>query len=109
MDLWLGLLQNNHSQYLLRVLPFYLILITKEKPAHFAVVKLEQFDMDMELDKAKMAMPRYQAIKNGEIQPERCEAYSCDYCTETKVLMEPIPVAYLAKSKIDINIMNGVI
>ena len=92
-----------------KVLPFYLILITKEKPAHFAVVKLEQFDMDIELDKVKPAIPRYQAIKNGEIPPERCEAYSCNYCTETIVLTEPIPVAYLAKSKADINIMNGVI
>jgi len=90
-----------------KVLPFYLILITKERPAHFAVVKLEQIDMDMELDKAKLVMPRYQAIKNSEIPPERCEAYSCDYCTETKILTEPIPVAYLAKSKTDIAIMNG--
>lgn len=92
-----------------KTLPFYLILITKEKPAHFAVVKLDQFDMDMELDKAKKSMPRYQAIKNGEIEPERCEDYGCDYCTETKILTEPIPVEYLAKSKADINMMNGVI
>ena len=92
-----------------KTLPFYLILITKEKPTHFAVVKLDQFDMDMELDKAKMVLPRYQAIKAGEIEPERCEDYGCNYCTETKILTEPIPVAYLAKSKADINLMNGVI
>lgn len=90
-------------------LPFFLILITKEKPTHFAVVELDPFDMEKELDKAKRRMPKYQAIKNGDIPPERCEEYSCNYCTETKILTAPIPVSYLAKSKADIDIMNGVI
>lgn len=90
-----------------KTLPFYLILITKEKPAHFAVVKLDQFDMDAELDEAKKKLPVYQAIKSGEIPPERCEAYSCDYCTETKILTEPIPVSHLTRSKADIKLMSG--
>lgn len=90
-------------------LPFYLILITKEKPAHFAVVELNQIDMDEELDKAKNFLPTYQAIKSGKIPPERCEAYSCDFCTETKILEKPIPVSYLAKSRAEINAMNGVV
>lgn len=114
VDYWNYTLQGAFYVELVRqatgkTLPFYLILITKEKPAHFAVVELDQFDMDAELDKAKALLPRYQAIKNGEIPPERCEAYSCDYCTETKILTEPIPVRYLAKSKFDIDVMNGVI
>lgn len=90
-------------------LPFYLILITKEKPAHFAVVELDQMDMDIELDKAKKLLPMYQAIKSGEIPPERCEAYDCVFCTSTKILTEPIPVSHLGKSKFEIDAMNGVI
>ena len=29
-------------------------------------------------------------IKKGEIEPERCEEYECDYCTETRIITEPI-------------------
>jgi hypothetical protein len=92
-----------------KTLPFYLILITKEKPAHFAVVKLDQIDMDIELDKARKRLPLFQAIKNGEIPPERCEAYLCNFCTETKILTEPIPVSHLGKSRFEVDAMNGVI
>ena len=29
-------------------------------------------------------------LSNGEIEPERCEDYGGDYCTTTKVVIEPI-------------------
>lgn len=114
VDYWNYTLQGADYVELVRqntgkVLPFYLILITKEKPAHFAVVKLDQIDMDIELDKEIKLLPQFQAIKNGEIPPERCEAYSCNFCTETKILTEPIPVSHLGKSRFEIDAMNGVI
>ena len=88
-------------------LPFYLVIATKEKPCHVAVVKLEQFDMDEQLDIVKANVGRFQQMKLGIIPPQRCEEYSCDYCTITKVLTEPIPVEYLAKSTREIQAMRG--
>lgn len=88
-------------------LPFYLVIATKEKPCHVAVVKLDQFDMDEQLNIVKANVGRFNQMKLGLIQPERCEEYGCDYCTTTKVLTEPIPVEYLAKSTREIQAMRG--
>ena len=88
-------------------LPFYLVIATKEKPCHVAVVKLDQFDMDEQLEIVKANVGRFQQMKLGLIEPERCEEYGCDYCTTTKVLTEPIPVEYLAKSAREINALKG--
>ena len=88
-------------------LPFYLVIATKEKPCHVAVVKLDQFDMDEQLEIVKANVGRFQQMKLGIIEPERCEEYGCDYCTTTKVLTEPIPVEYLAKSAREINALKG--
>ena len=88
-------------------LPFYLVIATKEKPCHVAVVKLDQFDMDEQLEIVKANVGRFQQMKLGIIEPERCEEYGCDYCTTTKVLTEPIPVEYLAKSAREIQALKG--
>lgn len=88
-------------------LPFYLVIATKEKPCHVAVVKLDQFDMDEQLEIVQANVGRFQQMKLGLIEPERCEEYGCDYCTTTKVLTEPIPVEYLAKSAREINALKG--
>ena len=88
-------------------LPFYLVIATKEKPCHVAVVKIDQFDMDEQLEIVRQNIGRFQQMKLGLLEPERCEEYGCDYCTITKVLTEPIPVEYLAKSTREIQAMNG--
>lgn len=71
-------------------LPFYLVIATKETPAHLDVCEIKQYDLDEELDNIKKNVGRFQAIKNGEIEPERCEEYDCVYCTTTRILTEPI-------------------
>lgn len=71
-------------------LPFFLVIATKETPAHLDVCEIKQYDLDAELDNIKKRVERFQAIKNGEILPERCEEYDCNYCTETRILTEPI-------------------
>lgn len=80
-------------------LPFYLDIGTKEKPAHLAVAEIKQYDLDEALEKVIKNAPRYQAIKNGEIEPERCEEYDCNYCTETAIITEPIDSNFLGLSK----------
>ena len=80
-------------------LPFYLDIGTKEKPAHLAVAEIKQYDLDEALETVIKNAPRFQAIKNGEIEPERCEDYNCDYCTETAIITEPIDSNFLGLPK----------
>ena len=80
-------------------LPFYLDIGTKEKPAHLAIAKIDQTDLDEALETVIKKVPRYQAIKKGEIEPERCEDYDCNYCTETFIITEPIDSNFLGLPK----------
>ena len=80
-------------------LPFYLNIATKEKPAHLTIAEIKQYDLDEMLEKVIKNAPRYQAIKNGIIEPERCEDYNCDYCTETYIITEPIDSNFLGLPK----------
>ncbi len=80
-------------------LPFYLNIATKEKPAHLSIAEIMQYDLDEALENVIKNAPRYQAIKNGEIEPERCEDYNCDYCTETVIITEPIDSNFLGLPK----------
>lgn len=80
-------------------LPFYLVIGTKEKPAHLAIAEIKQYDLDEALEMVIKNAPRYQAIKKGEIEPERCEEYDCNYCTETVIITEPIDSNFLGLGK----------
>ncbi len=80
-------------------LPFYLDIATKETPTHLAVAEIKQYDLDDALDIVIKNAPRYQAIKNGEIEPERCGEYDCNYCTETEIITEPIDSNFLGLPK----------
>lgn len=71
-------------------LPFFLVIATKETPAHLDVCEIKQYDLDEELANIKKRVERFGAIKSGEIPPERCEEYDCNFCTETRFLTEPI-------------------
>lgn len=88
-------------------LPFFLDIATKETPAHLAVAEINQFDLDEALEVVKAWAPRYQAIKLGEIEPERCGEYNCNYCTETEIITEPIDSNYLGLSPKQIKAANG--
>lgn len=69
-------------------LPFYIAAATKEKEPDIAIYHIPQRHLDMALELVIDKLPRFQAIKNGEIEPDRCG--KCDYCKSTKVLAEPI-------------------
>ena len=70
-----------------RKLPCYLAVITKETPPDIRIIRVEQERMDAELAWLETVLPRYEAIKDGLIEPERCE--KCAYCRETRVLEVP--------------------
>ena len=88
-------------------LPFLFVVATKEKPAHLAVGKISQWNMDEALETVRKKIKRYQAIKNGEMEPERCEEYGCDYCTATNIITEPIDTDLFGMSREQIRISNG--
>ena len=88
-------------------LPFYLDIATKESPTHLAVAEIKQYDLDEALETVKALAPRFEAIKNGEIEPERCGEYDCNYCTETHIITEPIDSNYLGMSPRQIKAANG--
>ena len=68
-------------------LPCYLAVITKESPPDIRIVHIEQERMDAEIAWLEQMLPRYEAIKNGAIDPERCE--SCAWCRTSRILTEP--------------------
>ncbi len=88
-------------------LPFFLDIATKEVPSHLAVAQINQYDLDEALEIVKVWAPRYQAIKNGEITPDRCGEYGCGFCTETNIITEPIDSNYLGMSPKQIKAAHG--
>lgn len=88
-------------------LPFFFVVATKETPAHLAVGEINQWNMDEALDEVKKNIKRYAAIKSGEIEPERCEDYGCEYCTATKIITEPIDTDLFGMSAAQIKGMRG--
>lgn len=88
-------------------LPFLFIVATKETPCHLAVGEISQFNMDDALEVVRKNIKRYAAIKAGEIEPERCEDYGCDYCTSTKLLTTPVDTDLFGMSRTQIESVWG--
>lgn len=88
-------------------LPFIFDVATKEKPAHLEVGEISQWNMDEALEIVRKNIKRFQAIKNGEVEAERCEDYNCDYCTTTKIIKEPIDTDLFGMSAAQIKSMRG--
>ena len=80
-------------------LPCYLAVITKESPPDIRIVHIEQERMDAEIAWLEQMLPRYEAIKNGAIDPERCE--SCAWCRTSRILTEP-------ENLVDFDEMGGI-
>ena len=68
-------------------LPFYIVAVTKEKTPDIAVYELPQPYLDTALKVVEAKIDRFDLVKMGEIEPNRCEV--CDYCKMTKVLTVP--------------------
>lgn len=71
-----------------KTLPFFLAAVTKEKEPDIAIVEIDQEYLDFQLVRFRKNVQRFDAIKQGLIEPERCE--HCDWCKATKVLTQPI-------------------
>lgn len=65
-------------------LSFFIAGVTKEATADLGIFKIPQDELDFQLDLFKAKVERYQLIKEGELEPERCE--KCECCKSTKKL-----------------------
>ena len=65
-------------------LPFRLAVITKEKSPDKRIFEFKDETLNDALQEIICKAPIYQQMKNGEIEPHRCEC--CDYCKATKKL-----------------------
>ena len=68
-------------------LPFYLAAVTKEKYPDIKVIQIPQHILDTALKMVEAKIDRFDLIKQGEVEPIRCER--CDYCRSTKKLTAP--------------------
>lgn len=68
-------------------LPFYLNAATKEKTTDLDIVHIPQKMLDFQLERIQNNIVRYDAMKKGIIEADRCE--KCDWCKQTKKLTEP--------------------
>lgn len=65
-------------------LPFILAVGTKEDAPDLAALYINDDDLAAKLAEVEDRAPRYQAIKEGKVEPRRCE--HCAYCRATKCL-----------------------
>lgn len=88
-------------------LPFYFVVATKEKPAHLEVGQISQWNIDKAMETVRANIVNFQKIKTGEVEPDRCEDYGCDYCTSTKIITEAIDTDLFGMSAAQIKGMRG--
>lgn len=79
-------------------LPFIIAAATKEKEPDIALISVPQPFLDSALTIVRNEAPRFQAIKQGRIEPMRCE--KCDWCRRTKKLRKVITLDEFAEQDI---------
>ena len=89
-DLHMAVYQEIVRQNIGKRLPTYLVVATKETPARKGILHMDDFTLAEKLKQVERLAPRFNAIKNGEIAPERCGKKSCDYCSMTEIITAPM-------------------
>lgn len=80
-----GRLNNKKDDY-----KTYLAIVTKENPPDIALVEIDKGTRDALYDYIAEKMPRWEGIKHGFIEPERCE--HCAFCRATRKLKKPMTI-----------------
>ena len=73
-------------------LPCFLAVITKEDPPDLAIIEIPQARLDAELDFISTRIELFKGIKDGVLEPERCE--HCAYCRATRKLTGAVTLDY---------------
>ena len=72
--------------------PCYIAAITKEDPPDLAVIQIPQSRMDAEIDFVTTRIEMFKGMKDGVLEPERCE--KCAYCRATRKLTGAVTLDY---------------
>ena len=67
---------------------FIWFYLKEEKTPDIAVLSFQDQELDVLLEEISYWAEKYQQIKAGEVEPERCG--QCDYCKLTRVLAGPV-------------------
>jgi hypothetical protein len=67
---------------------FFIVAVTKQSPPDKVVLYFTEDDFEKTLKEIEINLPHILAVKNGEIEPQRCN--KCDYCRSTKKLDQAI-------------------
>lgn len=67
---------------------FFIVAVTKQSPPDKVVLYFTEDDFEKTLQEIEFNLPHIIAVKNGDIEPTRCE--KCDYCRSTKKLDKAI-------------------
>lgn len=81
-DIQLSVYQEGEYQNGYGKLPQYLDVCTKEKIPDFDIFQILQPQLDLAFNEVGENMPRFIAVKNGEVEPESCGV--CPYCKSIK-------------------------
>lgn len=73
-------------------LPCYIAAITKEEPSDIAIIQIPQARMDAEIDFISNRIELFKGMKDGVLEPERCE--KCAYCRLTRKLKGAVTLDY---------------
>ncbi len=68
----------------------HICAVTKEDYPDIEVIQIPQLDLDHALNEVGKNISSVLMVKNGEVEPVRCNDPSCIYCRATKVLTGPI-------------------
>lgn len=74
-------------------LPTYLAIVTKEDPPNLYLIEITKAQRNACMEYIRAKLPRFDGIKRGLIEPERCER--CAYCRATKRITHPITLEEL--------------
>ena len=69
-------------------MPFYIAAISKQNPCDIDLIRVPQDRLDEAMGRVTpSALDRIAALKNGELEPKRCDR--CEWCRMTKVVRKP--------------------
>src|SRR5690625_3126766 len=71
----------------------HIVAVSKEKMPNKAVISIDESRFDFEYEYVNVEIDRILKVKNGELDPVRCE--KCEYCKSTKQLEGVIEVGEL--------------
>lgn len=71
-----------------KLLPCFLTVVDKQEEPDVAVIQIDNESLADRLASIEEQVHAVQMIKDGSIEPRRCEC--CEYCRKTKVLKQPI-------------------